>query len=166
MGTGGVSAATLDQQVRAPAGIGHSRDRKIRPTVTLPLSPLFAIGDVARMCTLKSADRIFAIRVSNNGASTLTIVDVGVYATGLAHDGAVVDVNRFASALPVNAAGDRVEAFTEDTLLGTDRGEELWRLLGLATDPFVTYDIALTATAAVATADELVRMEVDYTSAD
>ena len=166
MGTAGASSPTLDDQIRAPAGIGHSRLRKMRPSVTLPLSPVFAIGDVARMATFKSADRIFAILVNNDGNSTLTAVDIGVYLAGLAHDGNVVDVNRFASALAINAPGNRVEGFTEDTLLGPDRGNELWRLLGLTEDPFVSYDIALTATAAVATGDELVRLEIDYTSSD
>lgn len=166
MGTAGASSPTLDDQVRAPAGIGHTRSRNMRPTVILPLSPLFAIGDVARMATFKSADRIFAILVNNDGASGVTAVDIGVYLTGLQHDGNVVDVDRFASALAVNAPGNRVEGFTEAALGGVDRGNELWRLLGLTEDPFVTYDIALTATAAPTGADELVRLEIEYTAAD
>jgi hypothetical protein len=157
----------------ATPGTGHARLRVKRATVTLDLAPDdYGVGDVARLMTFSSRDRIFAIYVSSEGASTVLTADLGLYLTGTANDGAVVDADLFGSALALNGAMDRSEVFAESAVLtDVQRGLQLWQLADAgagtyATDPGIQFDLALTGTAAIATADELVTVEVHYTAGD
>jgi len=163
----------LNTQRRASAGISHGRKRTKIARVTLDLSPsAFGVGDVARIAQFKSSDRIEEILVTSGGASTVLTADLGLYRTGQNHDGAVVDADLFASALALNGVIARVDEFTEaGTLDNFDRFLTLWELaaIGAATfteDPFLDFDLALTGTAAIATADEPIVIEVTYTSGD
>ncbi len=164
--------AAFNTQFRPSAGISHGRMRKKVAAITLDLLPVFTTNDVARLMQFKSSDRIFEILVTSGGASTVVTVGLGLHETGNAHDGAVVDLDLFASALAVNGVIARVDQFTESgTLDNFDRGKTLWELaaLGAATyteDPFLDFDLTMTAGAATTTADEPLLIEVLYTAGD
>ena len=166
---------TRDSERRAGAGIGHGRVRYKRANVTLDLAPDdFAIGDVARLMTFKSSDRLFELFVSADGASTALTADLGLYQAGVsgAHDGAVIDADLFASALALNGAVARVDEFEEATTLTEfHRGLTLWEIAAIGeaaytVDPFLDFDLAFTCTADILTADENVVVEAFYTSGD
>ena len=147
------------------------KDTKNRKTAkaTLTLTD-FGIGDVCRMMTVKINDRINAMYISSTGASTATLLDIGVYIAGLAHDGAVIDADEFASAFDVNAGVNRTECMLESgaTVVGR-RNMPVWEICGYASEaaaraavgPGGEIDICVTATAAVATASEVIVLEVE-----
>jgi len=133
-----------------------------RASIILDLAPTaFTIADIARLMTFKPNDRIVEIFVSASGG-TAVAADLGIYLAGSAHDGAVVDVDRFASAITLAGTVARTERLIESTnIVDTDRGKMLWELLGLSAqpDPWVEYELAFTATATLTTADALVNVE-------
>ena len=127
----------------------------------------YAINEVIRMGTFKSNDRIYELRISCDDMGSTGDFDIGIYLTGGAHDGAVVDNNLFADALDVNAnALSRVEVFTEAALDDFDRGKMLWELLGLTEDPVVNYDMTIDAVEATTNTTGEVMLEAYYNSGD
>lgn len=155
-----------------------SRVRVARFPITVLSGRNFASGDIIRMGTLRSGDRILDIRVGNEQFPASTTVDIGLYLTnGRFHDGAVVDADLFASALDLNTARTAAlvsvfgENFATSTVGAHDAGKYLWQLadLGAATltaDPKVEYDLALTLTAdpAATGADLDIVVLVDFIS--
>lgn len=127
----------------------------------------FGIGDVMRICTLPSGARIGQIYVTSDGASTALTADLGLYKAAR-HGGAVIDADLFASALALNSGVTRTDELLEAaTLAAADRWKPLWAMADLGagtytTDPMEDWDLAWTATAAVATADETTVVEVQY----
>jgi len=140
----------------ADAGTAGSRLRTARFPVTVASGRDFASGDIIRMGTLRSGDRIVDIRLGNDQFPASTTVDLGIYLTnGAAHGGAVVDADLFGSAIDLNTARTAalVSVFGENAATSgvgaTDSGKTLWQLadIGAATltaDPRVEYDLALT----------------------
>ena len=92
---------------------------------------------------------------------------MGPWKAGSAHDGAVVDANLFLAAQSVSgaSAAGGIEAFTDGALDDFDRGKALWELAGQSSDPMEDWDIVITASATVATAQNYV-VEFEYTSGD
>jgi hypothetical protein len=146
--------------VKVPWGVNNRHYK--RASAILDLSPQFGVGENCRMITVKSTDRISAVFISATSASTVTAVDVGLYLAGAAHDGAVADADLFASAVDLGtAAVNRSEVFAESGVNAvSDRGQMVWELLGLSADNGLEYDVCLTATGAVTTADEPVVLEI------
>ncbi len=166
-----VALTAINTQFRPSAGISHGRMRKKIARVTLDLLPVFTTNDIARLMQFKSSDRIFEILLTSGGDSTVLTTDLGIYESGNNHDGAVVEVDIFGADLVVNGVLARADQFTVGALDNFDRGLTLWELaaIGAATfteDPFLDFDLALTATAATTTDDEPIVCEVLYTSGD
>lgn len=169
--TSGVDQNSLPTSPQfVPSGIGHSRARlKIATIDTSGSNP--ASGDVYRMMSFKSSDRLFELRVSNDGGhDVVTSADVGLYTYNADHDGAVLDVDLFDAALDLTAAGDWDEILTDGALSGVDRGKQLWEQYAVGagsdtSDPQVTYEIGIALTAEP-TVGGVIVMSALYTSGD
>ncbi len=165
-------ATALDTAHRPPVDEGHARMRVKRIDATLPLSPAFTSGDVMRLATFRSSDRIYNIFLTSAGASGTVTAHLGLYLSGGAHDGAVLDADVFGSDLVVNGAIARVDEFTESAVLtNLDRGKPLWQLGATivalySSDPRTSFDLCLTATATLDTAAEPLVLEVWYVAGD
>lgn len=169
-GSGGVSSPTVDLQVRSHPGIMKGRLRYSRASVTLPFSPAFGVGDVARIMQFKSSDRLSEIFLSATGA-TAGAADVGLYESGQAHNGAVVEVDIFDPAADVSGGVNRNELITNGALGDADRGQTLFfhADVGAATfaeDPFLDFDLALTGTTAITVSNAIVLIEVYWVAGD
>ena len=164
---------TLDSQKRAPAGVSHGRKRYARAEVltTATLTTDTAASQI-RVKQFKSGDRIHKITVHNTADGGSGAVNMGLWKSGTAHDGAVVDADIFLAAQSVSgaSAAGGIEGFTDGALDDFDRGKTLWELatVGAASytsDPMEDWDVVITATATVATAQNYV-VEFEYTSGD
>ncbi len=172
----GVAAALtdllpLDKQRRIGAGVGHARLRKKVARAVVPTAGM-TDNDELRLMQFKSGDRIFDIRATGLTESATYAADLGLYKSGLNHDGAAIDEDLFATALAFGGGAlGRTEAFTEGELANIHRGRPLWYLanVGAGTytkDPMEDWDLVLTSTATGVTASETMMIEVEYTSGD
>jgi hypothetical protein len=101
-------------------------------------------------------------------AITSGAADIGIYKS-TADGGAVVDVDFYASAQSIAAAittGTEMQHEADATDAGAGFGladleKPLWQRLGLTSDPSLTYDIALTLTAAT-TAAGTIALRVEF----
>lgn len=165
---------TLNSQRRLSAGVTHSRLRYRRAEVTLDLAPAaFTDGDEARIMQMLSSDRLIELFVTCDNASGTLTTDVGLYLTGVAHDGAVVDIDLFGADLAINGGVDHVDQLTAGALENLDRGKTLYDMASegrgdtvYSADNIVPMDIVLTASATIATADTVVVVEAYFTSGD
>ena len=163
----GVSQSAVDRRHKVAAGAGHGRLRYKKVNLT----GLVTNSDHARFATFKSSDRIIEILVSASGASTAGDLNIGLHLAGNNHDGAVIDMDLFASALATAGALARQEAFKEaTTLTDLDRGEPIWSLnTGHAlwtADPGIEIDLTGTPTTTFTDTAEVLTVEVLYTSGD
>ncbi len=154
---------------RATVGVRHARTRTSIARVTA----LALTTDVVRMITLRSSDRLLSLELATDGACAAGAVNVGLYLSGSAHDGAVADADVFATAVTVSTETDLVDIFDENTLLdGVDRGRTLWEIatLGAGTnytsDPIVNFDICLVPSTSLTTAAAELTLKAVYTSGD
>lgn len=141
-GTGiAVSDSTFDRIYTRNANSGQgSRMRGFRSSITR----LLATTDVARMITLPSSARIWALWQGGNGAATAGAFDVGLYYAGSSHDGAVIDADYFATAIasPVTKATSEILC-ERDAVTSVVRGQTLWEMAALTADPMVYMDIVV-----------------------
>ena len=155
----------VDTNARPAVGTGHARMRYHRARVLIPATGTTA-ADVIRLFTMKSADRIFELLVTSDGAGTALVCDLGLHRTGgPLHDGAVLDQDIFASLLAVNAAIARVDEFVEaGTLEQEDRGKQIWEYdgLGFTSDPNIQVDVTMTVTTANTTAANEIIVEAYF----
>ena len=155
----------VDPPKRVATGASDGRIR-YKPMYILT-DQVFAITEVIRMGQFKSNDRIHKLVISCPDMGTAGDFDIGLYLTGVNHNGLVVDDNLFADALDVNAAAsDQVEVFTQAALDNFDRGKPLWELLGLSADPVVAYDMTITAVEATTATSAEVLLECWYNAGD
>lgn len=160
-----------DSQKRISAGKGGARLR--RKTMRCVTGTAAGIGDQIRMGQFKSSDRIFNMVTTTLGGSA-GAGDFGLYKSGNAHDGAVLDVDLFASAFTLSGTVARVDTvFTEaTTLVNTDRGKSLWELVTIGaaftytSDPMEDWDLVITVTTAITVSLMTIQVEVDYTAGD
>ena len=178
-GTAGVATLagelTLDAQRRAPAGIGHARLRvKI---ARIQVGTAAGIGDVLRMMSFKSGDRIGSIQVHSDGGCTNGTAHLGLYLSGMNHDGAVLDYDLFGASMNLKTAADtdtveeREAMFFAGALEEMDRWKPLWvnRAEGAGSDtvdPMLDYDLCFYVDEAVSVALVEVVVQVLYTSGD
>jgi len=96
--------------------------------------------DTVRLLTLRSSDRLHWMGISAEAGLSMSI-NLGVWDVGSLHDGPVVDTDLFMSSKSIfNAA--RLEALTEaGTVTDEQRGSQLWEMMGLSSDPKISYDI-------------------------
>ena len=157
--------ALVNPPKRVPVGESGGRNRYKRMYILT--DQVFAINEVIRMGQFKSNDRINKLLISCPDMGTAGDFDIGLYLTGAAHDGAVVDNNLFCDALDVNTTSSaQVEAFTEAALDNFDRGKTLWELLGLTVDPVVNYDLCIDAVEATTSTSAEVLLECWYNAGD
>ena len=153
--------------VQLSAGLVHARARKKIARITIGV---LGIADEARMMTFRSSDRIGAIFLMCDGASTGTLADLGLYLSGTAHDGAVKDQDLFATVLALDDGIVRTDVFTQSTVCDDEeRWKQAWELPGMSytEDPKVDFDLVLTCkTTALSVAVTEVVIDVDYTSGD
>ena len=161
---------SLSKYYKAPVGISGARTR----TSVARATGLFLTTDVVRMASLHSSRQLLHIGIGADGASTAGAVNLGLYLAGTDHDGAVVDVDLFASAQSVASALDpwAADGFVEATTLGgVDRGKKLWELaaLGAASyteDPDVMFDICIVPSTSLTVAASELSLWLTYTAGD
>lgn len=174
----GIGALTeelpLDVGKRIGAGYSHSRMRRSHARVGL--GTVAGIGDQARMLTLKSSDRLFSLLYSSDGLATAGDADLGIYVSGIAHNGALASaasVDAFSTtALTVDTAADRTEVFESGALDTENIGLQVWEIVNImdaatySVDPGGTFDLTFTMTVAITVALSTVQLEAFYTSGD
>lgn len=158
----GLTASVQDKGVTPGAGIGFGRTYYKRMAVRVGFdATLGAIGQRIHMGSLKSNDRMTECFVTSDGGATVLIAHLGFYTGNADHDGAVIDSDRIATALVLDAAIARVDQFLQSTnLVNLDRGKQIWQLAGLAADPGGLIDLDFTITSAPTGADTNVLVEV------
>jgi hypothetical protein len=99
----------------------------------------FFSADTVRLLTLRSSDRLHWMGLSTGFLSMS--IDLGIWDVGSLHDGPVVDADLFMSNVNIQARS-QIEALTEaGTVTDEQRGSQLWEMLGLSSDPKISYDI-------------------------
>jgi len=138
-------------------GLDHSRVRHISAQLVVPSGTDMDSGDIIRLFDISSNARILELPFSmdaNWGATTT--FHIGVYAKGSNNDGAVIDVDLFASTVDWSGAIARTDYFTESSTLDNwDRGKALWELvnIGLGASTYSASTSALWTVAATTTQD-------------
>ncbi len=160
---------TLVTGYKADVGVSHGRGRiSVGRVKYLALTTY-----VLRMIKVKSSDRLHTLELTCDGASAAGAVDIGLYLTGAAHDGAVADANLFATAITVSSALDLTEAFVEaSTLGGVDRGRTMWEIATLGggtnytVDPNLNFDIVIIPSTSLTTTASELTLKATYTAGD
>jgi hypothetical protein len=130
---------------------------------TLEIAAADTDASIFRFVRLRSSDRVSTVHVFSDAITGGTSFDVGLYHT-LADGSAVVSAALFGSALDLSSASgvSGTDATFEATITNIALIEKrIWELLGLATDPQIEYDLALTANT-VGTAAGTVSVKVRY----
>ena len=162
------AAQAVDKTWTPRSGVGGGRVK----TITAQ-SVIATIGgtsaDIVRMFTLPSSARILELNACSEGTSTTYAADIGVYESGDAHDGALIDIDLFDAGSALATAQAYIDSFALGVLTDVDRGRPLWHLcaLGAATytaDPQIEMDICLTSSATLITVIETVTLVCLYTS--
>jgi len=99
---------------------------------------------VYRFSRIPSSARIKDIQILNDAITAGTDYNLGLYDT-LKNGGAVVDDNLFGDAITMAVARVIPLHALYEALDIVNNEKRIWELLGLATDPFKSYDLALTA---------------------
>lgn len=129
----------------APTKLASGRVKESIGAITLASGD--STGSVLRLFAVHSSWRVSALLLSCT-AITTSAADIGLYDMPTRNAGAVVDADFFASAQSIASALDSTSVLRESTLITVDKLEwPVWRLLGLAADPGVWYDVAATLTA-------------------
>lgn len=144
-------------QLKAPWGVNNRHYK--RASIVLD-NGNFDANAVARLMTFKSSDRISELWVCASGGTAIA-GNIGLYLSGSAHDGADADQNLFCDAFALAGTVARADRFIEGggATVDTDRGQAIWELLGLSSDPGVEYDLAITCTTTLTAGDALVTVE-------
>lgn len=165
-----VTGLAYDRNKRLIAGLSHGRVRYKRASIVAGTGT--GIGDMFRMCQFKSGDRLHSVMLSTSGGSA-GATDIGLYKSGFAHDGAVIDADLIGSAVTTSGTVARVDQFKESTTLkDIDRGKTLWELVTIGaaatytSDPFEDWDLVLTFTTAITVSLQTIVTECFYTSGD
>lgn len=115
-----------------------------------------SIASIYVMGSIPSNARVSQVLLSCDGDATTGAADIGLYQT-TANGGAVVDADVFASAQLLTSALANSDVTHESGVYGIEDSEQyLWQVLGLTVDPNIHYDVALTLTAAMDSADDIV----------
>lgn len=145
-----------------------SNSRIVRANVKHARGVVTAVnGDSANskyiFCSVPSNAVPVSVRVSCPDIGTTTAADLGLYRT-TQDGGAAVDADFFASALSLSGGAlTKSEALFESGVVTVANEEKpIWELLGLSSDPNVTYDVVGTLTGA-ADAGGAILVEIDYT---
>lgn len=117
-------------------------------------------GSVYRFCRLPSGARVKSIKIYCDAITGGTSFDCGIYKNA-ADGGAVVDADLFASAVDLSSA---ITSGTELVFEANDIAnieKRIWDILALSADPFLEYELCLTANT-VGSAAGTISMSVEY----
>lgn len=118
-----------------------------------------SIGSILRACRVPSNARVQQVLIRITGTITSAAGDIGVYRMSkeTTSAGAVVDVDRFASAQALSSAIASWTDVTNEatTQTATNLEQPLWQLCGLSSDPGEPLEIAITLTAAAGAAGQV-----------
>jgi hypothetical protein len=109
-----------------------------------------SIASIYRMVRIKSGCRINSLSLVCD-AITSGAADIGLYQTA-AKGGAVVDADFFTAAQSIATATQGIQFAHGNVLKAGSIALRVWEALGLAADPGIEYDVALTLTAATTAA--------------
>lgn len=106
-------------------------------------APATANNDLIRFCSFKTNDCILSIKIYSDDVGAAGTLDLGLYLTGSANDGALVSQTLFASAVDINTAAlSGTEIMTESgTLTANLVGKRLWEAAAQSSDPGGSYDL-------------------------
>jgi len=159
----------VDVHKRVEAGIAHASMRYARAEVTL--DAVLANSDTLRLKQFKSSDRINRLMFSCTAGGGSARVDIGIYKSGVNHDGSVL-----ASGVDAIAGNYVVSGVkTMDCLLDVVgynfyRGLTLWEWVNsiapgtYAADPMEDWDIVITGDVVTGSAAWQCVMEFYYTT--
>lgn len=157
------SDSAFDKAFRAAAGFANGRLRVSGSRITR----LLTTSDVARMISLRSTDRLWALYAWGNGAAAAGACDVGLHYGGTSHNGAVLDADFFASAITAPSSAAFAEIFAERLAANSGgRGLPLWEAAGLSADPGGKFDITITPTTSFTTTAPLVTLFAFFSAGD
>lgn len=131
-----------------------------------PVANAASIASVYRLCRVPSSATALNVFLTHDAFTTTGAGDVGIYNTQKADGtaGTVVDADFFASAVVLTAAQSEVNVTHESGVYPANAIEKpLWQALGLAADPMVQYDVAITLTTANGAGTANVAARVQYT---
>ena len=98
----------------------------------------FFSADTVRFLTIRSSDRIHWMAFSSGPLSMS--INLGIWQQGENPDGSAVDSALFMSSISIlNTA--QIEALTAGSVTEEERGIPVWEMLGLSSDPQISYDI-------------------------
>ena len=169
---GATNHFTTQNSVQPAVNVGfkHSRVRRTSCLFSVPNAQDLGSGDIIRLFDMSSNDRLINLYFSMNASwGATTTFDVGVYEKGSDNDGAVVDINLFATADIWSANILREDLFKEaGTVDDWDRGKALWELvnIGLGATTYGTstnaqWTIACTTTQDISATDAIVEFMVE-----
>lgn len=137
----------LNNSIIDRAQVRFSKDRA-------PLANGDSIASILRILSVPSNARMDSLAISNDAITTCA-GDVGVY-RNTRDGGAVVSVAYFGSAVSLAAVQTNVDITNESgTNTIAKQVQPLWQALGFTADPQTTFDIAVTLTAAAASAGDV-----------
>jgi hypothetical protein len=120
-----------------------------------------SVGSKYLACTIPSSAVIVSVRMSAPDIGTTTAGDIGLYKT-TKDGGAVVDADFFTAAVVLNAGAiSKAEKWSGNIITIANTEKRVWEALGLAADPLIDYDVAITLTGAADAAGDVL-VEVDY----
>lgn len=104
-------------------------------------------ASILRFFTINSGWRVSSVVLACTALTGAT-ADIGLYDLPTRNAGAVVDADFFGSAVDLATAQEITNVLRESGLITVEKLEwPVWRLLGLATDPGIQYDVCATLTA-------------------
>lgn len=120
-----------------------------------------SVGSKYIFFSIPSNALVISVRENSPDIGTTTAADVGLYRT-TQDGGAVVDADFFKAATVLNAGAiSKSEVVAGNVATVANGGKRIWELLGLASDPKILYDVALTLTGAADAAGSVL-LEIDY----
>lgn len=149
----GITNATATPKVANSANVRNGNLRASQGMVAIANGD--SIASTFRLFRVRSNDRMDSLRIYCS-AITSAAGDIGLYG---ANDGAVVDVDFFASAQSIASALNGTDVSFEAGAAGgllTNAEKRIWECLGLSADPNLEYDVVLTLTAAATAAGTFV----------
>ena len=169
--TGAEDNSVLSKTKYPPDGIGGGRMRYARAEVTLAAAT--ASGVDVRLMQLRSGDRLNSIFITSTDSGSTGSFDLGVWKSGISHDGVKLEANVFVAVKLLTSALAHLEVLSAGAPAAIyKRGKTLWETLeggspmpdgDYSVDPGEDWDLVLTTKATIEDATQII-IEVLYTS--
>jgi glycine cleavage system aminomethyltransferase T len=152
--------ANLDQVPARQNSLGIAGARLREEVGTLEVAAADDDGSVFRFARVRSSDRVSSIEIFNDAITGGTAYEVGLHRTA-ADGGAAVDHDLFATAVSMATARVAPLDVTFEALDIIRIEQPLWQMLGLSADPYIDYDVTMTATT-IGTAPGTISVRLRY----